>query len=114
MSEAVRPVQMKPNGWATKANMQKAFNEKLASRQEEAQRRFDEDIANTEKFQRATYSAIGGTPLGFIGASPTHDGGIDFDFAEFTNVKANVALNREEALALMRGIQNWFDMRSNV
>lgn len=69
-----------------------------------------EVVANTEKFQRATYSAIGGTPLGYIGASPTADGGIDFDFAEFTNVKANVILDREQALALMRGIQNWFDM----
>lgn len=109
MSETQRTVQMKPNGWATKADMKKAFDEKLVSRQTEAQRRFDEDVANTEKFQRATYSAVGGTPLGYIGACPTEDGGIDFDFAEFTKVKANVILNREQALALMRGIQNWFD-----
>lgn len=69
-----------------------------------------EEVANTEKFQRATYSAIGGTPMAYIGACPTNEGGIDFDFAEFTNVKANVVLNREQALALMRGIQNWFAM----
>jgi hypothetical protein len=77
--------------------------EKRAVRQKEA-------IANTEKFQRHTYSAIGGDHSKYIGACPTEDGGIDFDFAEFTTVKANVALNREQALALMRGIQNWFAM----
>ena len=100
MNDELRPVQMKPNGWVTS--------------QKEAQRRFDEDVTNTAKFQRATYSAVGGTPLGYIGASPTQDGGIDFDFAEFTNVKANVTLDREQALTLMRGIQNWFDMRTSV
>jgi hypothetical protein len=45
-----------------------------------------------------------------MGASPTHDGGIEFDFVELTNVKGTVVLNREQALALMHGIQNWFQM----
>lgn len=110
MSEVLSTGEMKPTGYATKADMVNAFNELRNSRQGEAQRRFDEDVANAEKFQRATYSAIGGTPLGYIGASPTHDGGIDFDFAELTNVKANVTLDREQALALMRGVLNWFNM----
>jgi hypothetical protein len=90
--------------------MMDAFNERRIAMQNEAQRRLDEDIANTEKFQRATYSAVGGSPFAYIGASPTADGGIDFDFAELTNIKANVVLTREEALHLMRGIQNWFEM----
>lgn len=95
---------------ATKASMLEAFHERREGMQAEAQRQLEETLANTEKFQRATYSAVGGTPFGYIGASPTADGGIDFDFAEFTDVKANVILDREQALKLMRGIQNWFDM----
>lgn len=94
----------------TKGEMIDAFNERRIAMQEESQHRLNEEIANTETFQRQTYSAVGGTPFAYIGASPTADGGIDFDFAELTNVKANVVLSREEALALMRGIQNWFEM----
>ena len=88
------------------------FHERRDAAYRAAKLRLDEDIANTEKFQRQTYSAVGGTPFGYIGASPTEDGGIDFDFAVLTDVKANVVLDREQALALMRGIQNWFDMES--
>jgi hypothetical protein len=95
---------------ATKGGMLEAFHARREVTQAEAQRRLDEDIANTEKFQRQTYSAVGGSPFAYIGASPTEDGGIDFDFAELLTVKANVTLNREQALALMQGIQNWFDM----
>lgn len=87
-----------------------AFHERRESMQAEAQRRLEEELANTEKFKRQTYSAVGGTPFAYIGASPTADGGIDFDFSEFTSVKANVTLSREQALALMQGIQNWFSM----
>lgn len=71
-----------------------------------SQKRFRErESANADAFREERYDLTAGRQRRYIGVTATHTGDIQFDLAEYTLVTDSISLSREEALALIAGLQ---------
>lgn len=87
---------------------QMGFQERESAAREllETRRRYHErESANTDAFRGERYDLTAGRQRRYIGVTRGIGGEIEFELAEYTLVTDSITLSREEALALIAGLQ---------
>lgn len=64
-----------------------------------------EEVAKTDAYRNDNYEIFVGGHRNYVGASTTHNGGVEIDITEYTLNIASVSLTREETLALIEGLK---------
>jgi hypothetical protein len=72
---------------------------------ETRKRHMEAESAKTDSFREGHYDLTVGRQRRYIGVTATATGDIQFDLAEYTLVTDSISLSREEALALIAGLQ---------
>lgn len=78
-----------------------AAKEMLVARE----RYIERESANTDAFREERYNLTAGRQRRYIGVTRGIGGEIEFELAEYTLVTDSITLSREEALALIAGLQ---------
>lgn len=74
---------------------------------ETRKRYIERESANADAFREERYDLTAGRQRRYIGVTRGIGGEIEFDLAEYTLVTDSITLSREEALALIAGLQEF-------
>lgn len=79
--------------------------ERAAKRREEQARRIAEDNRKAEEYREENYEVSVGGNSEYVGVNSNYGGGVEIAISEWSSQQSSVSLSREQAQALMEGLQ---------
>lgn len=79
--------------------------ERVAKRREEQARRIAEDNRKAEEYRAENYEFTAGGNSEYLGVTSNYDGGVEVAISEWSSQQSSVTLSKEQAQALMEGLQ---------